>query len=149
MVKKCFSLCAILQIGKFLLSRGNSMHSSPKQPLPSFQVWGADLIIVLYSLLERQGSLTFSKKKKKKEKTENWPPSCTQYTVCHLSSSAEENNVFTAHVWDEASTFSLQASDSLQDTMKATSKTYLLMVGIKEYSSGNHYKAGLSERVYH
>lgn len=68
MVKKCFSLCAILQIGKFLLSRGNSMHSSPKQPLPSFQVWAADLIIVLYSLLERQGTLTFSKKKKKKKK---------------------------------------------------------------------------------
>lgn len=78
-------------------------------------------------------------------------PAAHEHTVYHLSNCTVKAISYTTRVWDNAysAAFSHKASDFWQDRLKATFKTSLLMVGLRKYSTGNLYQAGLSDKVYH
>lgn len=122
----------------------------PKQHLSPFQVWGDDLIIFVY-YWKSMSPWHFQQTKAEPPTTTTTPTPAAQTLLPFVRALLCRGKLFPLLPMFGVcpAAFSLQTSDFWQDAMKTTSKTSVLMERIKEYSSGNLYQAGLSEKVYH
>lgn len=143
MVTECLSFWAQLQTGSFFFpTRGKQSRVFMTKTAITITSKFEGLTLLLCSIWNGEAPWHF-----RQTKAQAWPPGCTKHPIYQTPRKKLPPLLPPFRV--RPVLFSLQASDSWQDTRQTTSETSLLMAGIKEYSSGNLYQAGLSDKVYH